>query len=366
MKIENMLSKAKENSESNETPVGERTLFSSSDAADVFQTPGEELLLYESKSQNSNKLAAVLEDADVKLVQVSSGKPIVIVHAKHGAMNGNFSLSANNANKLLKNSEAELNVKTTTVKGDGGLLLSIEKINENTSVVDFINNGVLTAEAAAFLWTAIQGKVKRCNLLIVGSGVDRLEVLNALSVFIPSNERVAALNTMLHAEHWNSIDLPFEKAIPVATEMKYDWLIGEMQAKNGKNLHAFRGKLRAMLSMPANTCSEAMHVLRETSGKAANAIDLVISVHDFNNKTQITEISEVVNGHVIPFYVFEKGKLERVKLESELVKQAVYRGFSLKSVEAELESKQHEIENWNASGTRSNKEIRMKIKGLNY
>ncbi len=370
MKIDEMLSRAKENVENKEagettsSQASQRELVSSSEAADIFHTEGEELLLYASKASEKDKLASTLGDGDVKLIQVSSGKPVVIMHSKHGAMHGDFSMSASSASKMLK--IIEIPVKTTSTRGDGGIVLSIEKIRQNTSVVDLINQRVITYEAAAFLWAIIQGKIKHCNVLVVGSGQDRLELLNALSVFIPSNERVAVLNGEVHSTHWTSLDLPFEQAAISAGEMKYNRLVGEMQPRHAKLLHSFNGTLKAMLSMPGNTCSEAMHVLREVSGKAANSIDVVISIHDFDNKQRITEICEAVNGQPRTLYALENDKLVQVKLESELCKQAVYRGFSQKAVEHELESKKHEIENWNKNGNRSSKEIRLAIKKLNY
>ncbi len=361
MKINTMLSKAKQE---NEIGEGELKLITSTEDYEVLKSEEQELPIYVGKKNEKDKLTALLGDADVKLIQVSNGKPVLIVHSKHGTMHADFSTSASNAGKLLKT--FELPIKTTSVKGDGGLILTIEKISSGVSAVDLVNEEAISTEALAFIWTAIDGKLKQCNVLVVGNGSDRMELVNALSVFIPPNQRVAVLGGALHSSHWNSIEMPFEQAVTSASEAKFNRIIGEMpQAKNGKTLHSLQGSLKGILSMPGNTCQEALNALREINGKAANALfDLAISVHSENGKMKLNEVSEVVNGRAMPLYALENGKLVQVKLESELVKQAVYRGVSQNAIENLLQQRTEEVKKWNENGVRSNSEIRMQIRKM--
>ncbi len=364
-RIDTFLSKSKQGA-SNEVSLaepGEKTLVSSGDCADVYKVSGEELLVYSSKSSEKEKLTGTLNDSEVESVHLSNGKPALVVHSKYGTMTGDFTTSANNAAKQLKNTELPL--LTNTAKGDGGLVMSIHKIKETTSCVDLINDESISLEAAAFLWTAIDGKIKPVNLLIVGNGADRFEFLNAISAFIPVQERVAIVNgksSSLHSTHWNSLEMPFTQAMLKASEMKYDRIIGEIESKTSRQLHALTGKMKGLLTMPGNNALEAINVLKATGGKGANVIDVVVSVHgNENNGIKVTEIAEVQNGQVKSLFLIEGGKLVPVRLESELVKHGVYRGISGKAITNAIEEKTQTLAQWNATGIRSNAEIRQHL-----
>ncbi len=359
-KIDDMLTRAKVGSEDTGEQSQERKLVESTEQADIFETSDSEVYTYSNKKNSREKLAAALMDGDVKQVQVRSGKPAVINHSKYGAMLADFEVSPTAAAKTLKT--LELPLLTSTCKGDGGTIMSIEKIRENTSVVDLVNADALSSEAAGFLWTAISGKVKRCNVIIVGSGAERVELTNALSALIPSSEQVAVLNVDAHGVHWSSLDVPIAQGVKSASEMKFDWFVGELDVKKPNLLNYFHSGMKGILTMHGNTCGEVVQFLKATtSGRTVNCIDVVIAVHSVNGALKVTEISEVINCHAKPLYAEEKGKLIRVRLESELEKQAVYRGLSLKTVQHELAEKQAKIEELNKNGTRSNKEIRREI-----
>ncbi len=359
MDITELLSKAKQNSDEAGEERGEDVLIDSTESVDIVSRPGEELLRYNCKKPDREKLSHTLGDEEVRLIQISSGKPVLIVHSKHGAMHGNYSLSASAASKMLKS--IEIPVTTTTAKGDGSVILSIEKIREGLSIMDYVSEEMFSTEAAAFLWMAIEGKIKPCNLLVTGNGADRIELLNALSVFIPSHNRVAVVNGVAHAPHWNEVDMPFEKAVEKASEMKFNRIIGEMQPKRASILHFLEGGLKGIVSMPGNTCTEAVQVLRNTIGRTVNAIDLVVSIHSING-VKLAEICEVVQGRAYALYAAEQGQMVRVRLESHFVNNAVHHGYSKKAIETELEDKKKQIETWLATGRRSNKEIRRAIK----
>lgn len=363
MKLDSLLTRSKQGIEPQETESKERKTLFSSDEVELYHEDGKELPIYAAKtSSEKDKLTAVIGDADVNLIQISNGKPVLIMHSKHGAMHGDFSLTTTAAGKILKNIETPL--KVTSVKnGDAGIMV-VEKIHEHTSVIDLVNNGALSLEAAAFLWLAIEGKVKQCNILVTGNGSNRQELASALSVFIPLNERVAVIGNALHAEHWNEVNLPFDQAVAMASEMKFNRIVGEMLPKHAKNLFALQGTLKGILTMPGNTCAEVITTLRETSGKAANCIDILLSCHEMHGEMKVTEIAEVVNGSAKPLFMFEQGELKRVRLESELEKQGVYRGLAHRAITGELENKKRRLENWDKNGIRSNKEIRLAIKTL--
>ncbi len=362
MTFDNMLSKAKENCEFNDDQNTGEKVIESTENFDVLEKEGGEIRVYSLKCSEKERLEATLNDGDVKLVQLSTGKPALILHSKHGAMAGNFSLSASSAGKMLKTIEMPL--VTTTTKGDGGLILSIEKIREGISVVDLINDNALSSEAAAFLWLVIEGKVKKANVLVIGSGADRIELLNALSVFVPSTERVAVVNSVAHAPHWNEIEIPFEKAVEQASEMKFDRIIGELHLKKAKVLHYLDGRLKGLISMPGNTSIETVRMLRNHIGSGVNALDVVIAIYELSG-VKTVEICEVSNGSAKPLYAVEKGQLIKIRLESEFLNHAIYRGVSRNALEQDLEQKKMALEEWRKTGKRSNVEIRRAIKKCN-
>ena len=106
MKIDNLLTKAKQGLEAGQNDVeGDKQMLYSSDEVELYQVEGKELPTYVAKKTEKEKLAAVLGDPQVRLVQVSTGKPVLVMHSKHGAMQGDFTLSTSAAGKMLKTIE---------------------------------------------------------------------------------------------------------------------------------------------------------------------------------------------------------------------------------------------------------------------
>jgi len=93
----------------------------------------------------------------------------------------------------------------------GGNTLTIRKFARRPwTITDFIKNGTLSAEIAAFLWLAIQYEL---NVLITGGTASgKTALLNVLSCFIPPNHRVISI------EDTREIQLPkFLHWVPLTT-----------------------------------------------------------------------------------------------------------------------------------------------------
>ena len=101
---------------------------------------------------------------------------------------------------------------------------TIRKFKRNViTVVDLVKNGTITADAAAFLWLAIEGLgVRPANALIVGgTGSGKTTALNALAMYIPAASRIITIEDTaeLVVLHANKVAMVSKKEANVTMDM---------------------------------------------------------------------------------------------------------------------------------------------------
>jgi len=91
----------------------------------------------------------------------------------------------------------------------GGTTLTIRKFKADPfSIIDLIANKTITAEAAAFMWMAVDGLgAHPANIIISGgTGSGKTTTLNVFASFIPDRERIVSIEDTaelsLPIEHW--------------------------------------------------------------------------------------------------------------------------------------------------------------------
>jgi len=165
-----------------------------------------------------------------------------------------------------------------------GVTLTIRKFQKkNLTIVDLMKNNTVTSSLLAFLWVAIEGinRIKPANMLLVGGTASgKTTTLNALSVFIPENERIITIEDTLELklvhEHW----VPMETRPPVpgvckeiimddllknALRMRPDRiLVGEVRAEEALTLFTAMntGHEGVMATVHANSGREALSRLQ--------------------------------------------------------------------------------------------------------
>lgn len=144
-----------------------------------------------------------------------------------------------------------------------GSTITIRRAPKTPMVIpDLIRNNTVSAKLAAFLWVAVEGLgTKPANILILGgSATGKTTMLNALSFFIPSNERIISIEdtmevSLMH-EHW----IPMEAKPPqpgMDNEVSMDALL-----KNALRMRPDRiivGEVRAEEAMTMFTAMNTGH-----------------------------------------------------------------------------------------------------------
>ncbi len=237
-----------------------------------------------------------------------------------------------------------------------GPVITIRKFKETMrSIDDLIRIGTLTPYMARFLNAAVKGKL---NILICGgTGSGKTSLLNIMSSFIDSTERIItiedAAELRLHQEHVISLEtrvINYENEGEVtirdlvinSLRMRPDRIIvGEVRGKEAFDmLQAMNtGHDGSMTTLHANGSEDVLNRLEtmvlmsglEIPIKAireyiVNAIDLVITIERMNDgKRKITSIAELdgfVEDRIKVRDIFafrQKGVLENGQVDGEFV-----------------------------------------------
>ena len=168
------------------------------------------------------KIASLLLDEGLEEIMViGDGSPVYVYDKKKGTVAIDMVLeeSVNDSNPLLNarlpdGSRVNATLSTVTPRGS---TITIRKFKrEPLTIADLIRHKTMSPKLAAFLWVAVEGlRTKPANILILGgAATGKTTTLNALSYFIPANERIISIeNTMevsLKHEHW----IPMETRPP--------------------------------------------------------------------------------------------------------------------------------------------------------
>ena len=250
--------------------------------------------------------------------------------------------------------------------------LTIRKFTEKPlSPRQLVDNSTLTAEAMAFLWTAMQCDL---NIVVAGStGSGKTTTLNCLSAFIPLTERVIIVEETpeISIPHEHSVRLTVNEELGIAMgdlvrdtlRMRPDRIIvgevrsaGEAKALMNTML-AGQGK-GSVATFHALSSKEAINRLKSLgiSDHDLPTIDLVVvqkrwDKYDPDKKKtvelrRIMEISEVdYNGQATPHKLFEydAAKDRLLRVGSGRVSEKIMKAFSLDKAGLEKEWRRREL-----------------------
>ncbi len=198
-----------------------------------------------------------------------------------------------------------------------GSTITIRKFRrEPLTIADLIRYGTLNSFSAAFLWLAVDGmRVKPANLLIIGGTASgKTTTLNALSTFIPEDERIISIEDVLEIslmhEHWIPMEtrppdtegneITMDDLLKNALRMRPDRIIvGEVRASEALTLFTAMntGHDGCMATLHANSAKETLSRLKSHPMNVPNimipALNFIVA-----QKRQV-----------------EKGKLRRIVFE---------------------------------------------------
>ncbi len=347
------------------------------------------------------KIAILMKDDNLEEIMVNeAGSPLFVFDRGYGVCETNVSLDereidllvgriADFVDKDISEGEPLLDARlpdgsrvnaTRPPASPDSYTLTIRKFRRKPfTITELIKNGTITSESAAFLWLCVEGmNVFPMNMLISGStGSGKTTTLNALSVFIPPEDRIVTIEDTLELNfydrrNWirlesrsnqNGEDLDLNELLKNSIRMRPDRIIvGEVRGKEAETMFTAMdiGHQGMMSTIHANSGKQTILRLRSEPMNVPKSmftlLDLIVMQHRMDLPgqgltRQITQISEVkvMGDHVLLNDVFEspeKGEaLERTDLPAETIEKLTERTDKSKDdVEKELKIRESILE----------------------
>ncbi|MBI4214588.1 CpaF family protein [archaeon] len=347
------------------------------------------------------KLTPLLEDDELEEIMVNGPKQeVFVVDRKFGACKTNIKFdSAAELSKLVERIAAFVGKRVSPQDSlldarlpDGsrvnatvppaspfGPTLTIRKFKRRPlSIVDIISTGTLTSEAAAFLWLAVEGLgVRPMNLLIAGvTGSGKTSTLNALSVFVPENERIVTIEDTLELnlpgrDNWVQLEskpgiggeeITVDELLKNTIRMRPDRIfVGEVRGNEAQTMFVAMdlGHRGLMSTLHANSAQETILRLQSPPMNVPTSLftllDIIVMQHrlalpsgSFRKATQISEVS-VMGDNILLNNAFEWDRehqvIERTKIPSQLMeKLAFHTGTTRNEIKQEMENRKRILE----------------------
>lgn len=274
----------------------------------------------------------LFEDADLEEIIINgTSEPVFVYHRQHGICKTNLRF---NTDKELRGLIEQFGHAPVGMSLDAKLLdgsrsntifppvvplpvITIRKFRQQPwSVIDVIRNGTMSSELAAFLWVCVDGmRLFPLNILVTGGTASgKTSTLNAISTFIPPNERVLTLEEVLELnlfgrEDWvameASTDAPLEELLRNALRMRPDRIIvGEIRGREAVTMFTAMnvGHRGSLGTLHANSDRDAVLRLENAPMMVPRQmiplVDLFVVQHRVQDRRKglirrITQVSEV-------------------------------------------------------------------------
>ena len=335
----------------------------------------------------------VRDDRLEEIMVIGPGKPVYVFHRKHEMLTTNIEFFSDREiqdliNKIGREVGRRVDISSPLLDArlpDGsrvnatippasvsGSSLTIRKFREDPySIIDLLDNGTLSAEAAAFLWVCTDGLGSRPGNVLIsgGTGSGKTTLLNVLASLIPAEERIISIEDTselsLPLDHWIRLEarppglegkgeLTLDILTKNALRMRPDRIIvGEVRHDEAFTLFTAMntGHPGSSGTVHANSPQEA--IVRVTSPPMnvpeimISGLDLVIIIHRIHDNkkgtirriTEIAEVSGVLEKKTATKTIFERNpvedKLERTSVPSEYLSMLqTFTGMGKKEVES--------------------------------
>ncbi|OGG73977.1 hypothetical protein A3A40_03085 [Candidatus Kaiserbacteria bacterium RIFCSPLOWO2_01_FULL_54_20] len=275
----------------------------------------------------------LLDDDDVEEITFDGEKPVFIYHREKGVCKTNLAFSSGELAAFL----AQLDVKpdgevveTRLADGSRASVLTppvvanpsvtIRKYRTHPlSIMDLIEKNTITAELAAFLWTAVDGlMVTPFNFLIVGStSAGKTSLLNACTAFIPPSERIVIIEDVPElnlSSKQNSVQATSTPSFDMQALLKSSLrlrpdriIVGDIRGGEAETMFTAMntGHRGVIGTLHANNATDAMTRLQNEPMNVPRGLlplcDLIIVQQRFNDRkkgtirrvVQVAEVSKI-------------------------------------------------------------------------
>lgn len=233
-----------------------------------------------SRSVGMGYMDFLLKDSNLEEIAIDNSKePIWVYHRKWGWMKTNIFMSSeeqikqtaarvgrhvgrqiNNLNPLLdaflpSGERVNATISPITTKGN---TITLRKFSDDPwTITKFIESKTLTSEAAAFIWQIMQYELS--VLVVGGTASGKTSMLNALSNFIPPNQRIVSIEDTAELKlasflYWVPMMTRSENAEGKGKVTMEDLLVNSLRMRPDRILV---GEVRK--SADAETLFEAIH-----------------------------------------------------------------------------------------------------------
>lgn len=276
--------------------------------------------------------------------------------------------------RLPDGSRANATLSEVTPRGPTLTIRRFEQ--ESLSIADLIRYGTMTPTLAAFLWLTVEGLgTKPANVLILGGTASgKTTTVNALSHFIPADERIISIEDTLELnlrhKHWIPMEtrppepgkdneVEMDDLLKNALRMRPDRIVvGEVRSKEALSLFTAMntGHDGCMATIHANSAKEALTRLQTHPMNVPDvmipALDLIIAqnrrVEEGKLVRRIVEVAEIggrEGGTILTNTLFkfdpETKKLEINLLNGRIIQElSTLTNLTVKEIDAELDKRE--------------------------
>ena len=369
----------------------------SKEAFDTFHDAMVQFADAASKKADAEKVAGYVADAvhgyrtiqplfhDTDLEEIiinGAGAPVIVYHRKYGMCRTNLVLKTEyelralltqlgcdetkpfNNIRLSDGCRGNVVFEPTAFKTS----ITIRKFQyKPLSIVDLVNNGTLTLDLAAFLWTCLDGfGVYPLNILVVGGTASgKTTTLNSLLSLVPQSERIVSIEDTLELnpslrENWVRLEsnskASLEDLVKNALRMRPDRIIvGEIRGGEAEDLFTAMnvGHRGVLATLHANADRDTIRRLENAPMNVPRSLIPLVDIIVVQNrlrfsgnetKRHVVQVSEVssLDDRIALNEIFawnpQNRSLERTKLPIQSKeKLAAITGRSINDVSDEIE-----------------------------
>lgn len=335
-------------------------------------------------------IAPLFEDPDLEEIIINgTSEPVYVFHRKHGMCKTNLKFETE---KELRALIEQFGVAGKDIVLDAKLIdgsrsntifppvvpepvVTIRKFRQQPwSIIDLMKNGTFSAELTAFIWLAVEGfRLFPLNILITGGTASgKTSTLNAISSFIPPEERVLTIEEVLELnlfgrEDWVAMEAsqqaPIDELLRNALRMRPDRVIvGEVRGKEAITMFTAMnvGHRGSLGTLHANSDRDLVLRLENAPMNVPRAmiplVDLALVQHRVSDRrkglirrvTQVSEISRIED-QIALNEIFRWDPQEDVLRRTDLPSQSVEKlaravGLPIPHMLKELKKRQEVLE----------------------